>query len=845
MRYPAQFITDNLVWSADGGVWAIWRINAVSYPYLSAKEKVRVYHQLRGAFISLPTESMLLSVCRQIDPGAVVERMISDVDITKHPEWKQAALRTLDLLDESEIYDRYFFIAIKLPDEGLKRQVAASGSAATSSVMASFGFTPPPPRRKDLERRRSQAAQYEGQLQTGLSMRPARPAEIRWLYARAAYRGLAEPMLDEDWTPNITETGPGPDASMLGPSLVHLADAVFHEGGDKDLDEDRPRHSRYLRVETELGVSFQTFMVMAGMPRQWEFPNGGGEWFIAADQAPFPVDWCARITSVPNQDAQLKSRRQARQLRAQVDEYDGDQSGVPSSLQEAMDAVEAQRGELAASPSTPELRVSMIFALASTSLPDLEYQAGQMRAMYEAWEYEMPRPTGNQAHLFRDMLPASTASAAARDYAQHVLPGGLASGMPIGGTRVGDPSGMVLAHTLDGGTNQPVLFDPAYGPKVNRSGSLGAFGGLGSGKSYFMKQISWATLARGGRIITLDRTASGEYVKFASVAPGTSQVVKLAANAEVCIDPLRVFDTPEDRVRYATGFLTLLTGTYPTELDGATLAEAVRAVAERPDARLADVVDQLRLMGTDHPEAAALARKISNFAQADLSSLAFGDGEPLDLHADYIVLWTPGLRLPNRDQLLNPQLAKQMLPEQVFSQACLYLIAAIGRDVTFRDQRFAAMTIDEGWSLTNSPQGRELLLEGVRDGRKHNAAIWFSSQHPDDLGDPELSSLLGIRFVFRQGPGAGAAALEFLGVDPTEQLIELVESTFDPESSGIRGQCLYRDVRDRIGRIQILPAATDELEEAFDTNPDAAGASYRDDDYRTGNDLYTLLEADQ
>ena len=842
MRYPAQFITDNLIWSADGGVWAIWRVNSVSYPYLSAKEKLRVYHQLRGAFISLPTESMLLSVCRQIDPYAVVERMISDVDITQHPAWKTAALRTLDQLEDSEIYDRYFFIAVKLPDEGLKRQMAASGSAATSGLFASFGLTPPPPRRKDVERRRRQAAQYEGQLQTGLSMRAARPAEIRWLYARAAYRGLSEPMLDEDWTPDIAEAGSGPDAALYGPSLVHLVDAVFQEGGDKTLDEDRPRHPRYLRVESELGVSYQTFMVMAGMPRQWQFPNGGGEWFIAADQAPFPVDWCARITSVPNQDAQLKSRRQARQLKAQVDEYDGDQSGVPSSLQEAMDAVEAQRGELASSPSTPELRVSMIFGLASWSLADLEHQAGQMRAMYEAWEYEMPRPTGNQAHLFRDMLPASTASAASRDYAQHILPGGLASGMPVGGTRVGDPSGMLLAHTLDGGTNQPVLFDPAYGPKVNRSGSLGAFGGLGSGKSYFIKQISWATLARGGRIITLDRTASGEYVKFAEVAPGTAQVVELAANAAVCIDPLRVFDKPEDRVRYATGFLTLLTGTYPTELDGATLAEAVRAVAERDDCQLSDVIDELRSMGDDHPEASILARKIANFAQADLASLAFGAGEPLNLHADYIVLWTPGLRLPNRDQLLNPQLAKQLLPEQVFSQACLYLIAAIGRDVTFRDQRFAAMTIDEGWSLTNSPQGRELLLEGVRDGRKHNAAIWFSSQHPDDLGDPELSSLLGIRFVFRQGSGAGAAALRFLGVDPSEQLIELVETTFNPETSGIKGQCLYRDVRDRIGRIQILPAATPALEKAFDTNP-AEETTQRDDDYRAGRQVHTLLQS--
>lgn len=836
MRYPAQFVTENLIWSADGGVWAMWRIDAVSYPYLSAKEKLAVFHRLRGALSALPPESMLLSVCRQIDPYAVVERMIAGVDVDRHLEWRTAALRTLDALEDQDIYDRYFFIAARLPDDGIKRQLAASGSTATAAFLATFGMAPPPPTKRDLGRRRRQGAQVEAQLRTGLAIRPVTPAEIRWIYARAAYRGLPEPLLDEEWNPETLEAGQGPDSELHGPSLVHLVDAVFKEGGDKTADEDRPRHSRYLRIETELGVSYQTFMVMAGMPRQWTFPGGGGEWFLAADQAPFPVDWCARITSIANQDAQLKSRRQARQLKAQVEEYDGDQSGAPPSLQAALEAVDAQRAELSSSPATPELRVTMIFNMASWSLPDLEQQASQMRAMYEAYEYEMPRPTGNQQHLFRDMLPGAAASATVRDYAQFVLPGGLASGMPIGGTRVGDPTGMVLGHTLDGGTNQPVLFDPAYGPRTDRSGSLGAFGDLGSGKSYFIKQISWAALARGGRVLILDRTASGEYAKFGAIAPGTAQLVKLASDAEVCIDPLLVFDDLADRIRYATGFLTLLTGTYPTELEGATLAEAVRSVAERRDGRLVDVIDELRTMGDDHQEASTLARKIEHFARADLASLAFGTAGAVDLHADCIVIWTPGLRLPNRDQLLNPQLAKQMLPEQVFSQACLYLIAAIGRDVTFRDPRFAAMVIDEGWSLTNSPQGRELLLEGVRDGRKHNAAIWFSSQHPDHVGDPELAKFLKNRLVFRQPAGAGGDALEFLGMDPGEEWVDLVENNLE------QGQCLFRDVRDRIGRIQVQAAATPELEAAFNTRPSENPAGEGDDDFHSGALVQSLLD---
>jgi hypothetical protein len=835
VRFPARFVTENLIWSIDGPVWAMWRLDPVSYTYLVATEKLRLFHQVRGALTALPAESMILSVCREIDPDSVSERMLWGVDLDRWPAWRDHVGQTLDQLEQQLIYDRYFYLAVALPDDG--RRFGSSAAAATSWFGTLVGLTPAPPTRGDLDQRRRQAAQFEGQLSNGLRLRPVTPAEVRWLYTRAPLRGLVEPPLDEDWTPDPVTVGTGPAADLLGPSLVHVVDASFQEGGSPD-DPSRPRRRRYVRVETEIGVSYQTFLVMASMPHVWRFPGGGGEWFLAADQAPFPVDWCARITSVPNQDAQLKSRRQARQLQAQVDEYAGEPSGPPASLQAAMESVDAERQELSASPSTPELRVTTIFALAAADLVDLELQAAQLRAGFEAWEYELPRPTGGQTALLRAMLPGSAAPPVARDYAQFLLPSGLASGMPIGGTRVGDPSGLLLGHTLDGGTNQPVLFDGAYGHRINRSGSLAAVGGLGAGKSHAIKLIAHAEIARGGRVVVLDRTASGEYVNFARAVPGQVQVVRLSDDADVCLDPLAVF-SGTDRVRYANGFLALLCGTDPTDLAAATLAESVRAVAATPGGRLRDVAAELERTsvsgGGAHPaerngsiaqRAEELAWKLASFAEGDLAQVAFGGGPAVDLYADFIVLWTPGLRLPDREQLTNEYLARRMSPEQVFSQALLYLVAAIARSVAFSDPgTFAAALFDEAWSLTSSPQGKALLLEGIRDGRKHNAAIWLLSQHPDDI-DPQLAELLGNRLVFRQASGAAEKSLRFLGLEPVPEWVELVESGLAP------GQCLYRDVRDRVGRIQVEPALTPELAAALNTNP-AASLELLDDDFHS------------
>jgi hypothetical protein len=143
----------------------------------------------------------------------------------------------------------------------------------------------------------------------------------------------------------------------------------------------------------------------------------------------------------------------------------------------------------------------------------------------------------------------------------------------------------------------------------------------------------------------------------------------------------------------------------------------------------------------------------------------------------------------------------------------LYLVAAVARHVTFSDPgRFAAALFDEAWYLTSSLQGRALLLDGIRDGRKHNAAIWLVSQHPDDLGDDALAHLLGPRFVFRQARAAAPAALHFMGLEVSERAVDAL--ALAPE-----GTCLFLDVRDRVGRVHILPAMTSELHDAFDTNP--------------------------
>jgi AAA-like domain len=815
MKPPALAVLGNLVWSADGGVWALWRVPPVPHAHTTLDEKLATHARIRGLLVSLPPDSMLLSVCERLDPLDVVDSMAAGVDLDAHPAWNVVCEATAGWLDQVALHRRRYYVVAELPRTGGWRSAWRQASAGFTS---SFGLAQRSVPGDEVELRRRQAATLQRRLAQQMPLARVTAGEVCWLYARAVRRGgPAEPSLDWSWEPpTAVPTGAGPGARDRPRGvLAHLTDAVVLEGGDS-TDEGRPRHRRYVRIDRAGGSTYQTVLALADMPHYFEFPGGGGEWLYYADHAGFPVDWCVRVRSVPNRDAQAKVRRKHRDLVGQVGEYDGEVTGAPPQLAEAIHAIDAERTELGANPAEAELQTTILLSVAAPSLAELEDQAEALTALFQPQEYGLARPTGGQTALLRSMLPGTAAAPVCRDYTQFMLARDLAAGSPFCGAEVGDPRGLLLGVSLDGGTGTPVLFDPAFGPQVNASPSLAAVGRLGAGKSYFLKRLCWDTVARGGQVVTVDRTPSGEYMQFADAVPGRDQVLRLDAGSDFCLDPLATF-TGTDREVVTLGFLSLLAGCAAQSEEGAALAEAVDTVVDRPGARLSDVIDELeRVAARPDLAAQAVARRLTHYRRSALGQLAFGSGRPLTLDADFIVFWTPNLALPDRETLENEHRSRNLLPEQVIGQALLYLVAAVGRQVVFRDpHRFAAALYDEAWALLASPHGQSLLVEGVRDGRKHNGAIWLASQHPNDFAISELQDLLGSRFVFRQARTAIPAALRLLGVaDSADAQITL-------ESGLETGQCLYRDVRERVGLIQVLPPPMQDLEAAYDTAPRA------------------------
>lgn len=788
MHSPVRHIAGNLVYAADGSMWAIWRMEPVHYSYLSHSERLNYHSRVRGALSRISSPTWLVSVCAPVDIASTVRR-IQDTPVYNSDTWDDLTAEAMDVMEEwmhtERLWSRRFYAFTKLPSRSRALSALTALSVNVERALFGWGAVPPPPSHyseKQHNRHRSAAQVILSQMGPGLGLREASPAEIRWLLLRAHYRGTLDDPPPERVSPPYR-------------GQVSVCDVKMYEGGRAD-DENRPRHRRYLRIDTERSTAYHVYLVAAQMPDIWEHP--GSEWWTSVDSLPFAVDWAAYLNPVSTERAMAAATRKARSLAQQREEYEGEAAGLPPQIEGAEDAINMQRLELAES-GVPELRTTLIFSMAESNLELLEYNTELITTRIERWEWKIARPSGAQTALWKCFVPGSVTPPVLRQYQQWLMPSGVASGAPTAFTEVGDPSGMLIGFGRDSGCNSPVLFDPARGPRTNRSGSLGIFGALGSGKSFAVKQIGYGTVAAGGRVVCLDRTSLGEYVKFAEVMPGNSQIVDVS-NPRYSLDPMRMFTNIKDKEKYTTGFLQQMCGAEANSDLSAILSTAVQKAVKR-DAPIQDIHLML-----DRPDKTSveLATKLQYLAASPFASVVFNSSRPpLSFESDYIVFWIKGLSLPDKYRLENPVLARQLLPEEVFSQALLYLLTAVAYQSCFEHPGFAAVQFDDAWALTSSPHGQNLLHTLMRDGRKHNAAVWLLSQHPDDLGDEKLAELLGTRMVFKQGSGAGEKAIRYLGLEPDKDLKELVEMNFS------EGDCLMRDVDGRFGWVKITAVSED------------------------------------
>ncbi|MEU9272469.1 ATP-binding protein [Streptomyces sp. NPDC048251] len=868
MRVPVRHIAGHLVWSTQGSVWALYRLHpgpdaqgrreeTVQGTYVPGpvrdEQLARITHLVR----SLSGAPRLFGLCSQVDPGEIALRMIEGIEPAeqapgagRHP-WVENVEATLNLLDDQEMHRRTLWLAVPLQTESAGLQVSASLGAAWAELSPMLGMRPAPVARREVSAYREQASRVEAALVGGIAFRPARPAEIVWMIQHALHRGLAEPLLAEAESSELYG-GSIRDGVLRSPSYADLGQVRLEEGGvDPELDDvdelknagqltrsgrkawwrlstGSPLGRRWLQVETDAGVGYQAQLALAECPPA--VSQDGADLFAQLELLDFPVDYTVDLTLVPAEKARAQVRRKKNELIDQADQYDARPTGMPASLTDAARDLGELDARLSRTSVEVEVQSVTVLTVWGPTASVCDNRARALAALLGGADYRAVRPAGLQEALFTLGLPGTARPGVVREFTQHQISEDWALGAAFTAAEVGDPNGMFLGIDLDSGTTRPVMINVADAPKVDASASMGIVGDLGAGKSVLQKLIAEAVWARGGCAICIDRTPVREWATFArTAANGRVQIID-AAQAEVSIDPLRMFDGPEGR-HYALSYLTLQLGIGPMSTNGEVLHHAVEQAAAGPEPSMHRVLQVLEEMATRETgkrqdAAATLAGLIRVVATNSLAQMVFDPTlAPVRLDAssstDMIVITTTGLKLPPKAAFANPEVLHQQPLEALIGRAVLYLIAAIARQTAFEDpERFTAVVLDELYWLTSSAEGTALVHEILHDGRKHGAGLIAGSHDAEELGPDR--GLMAYRALARTADRERACrGLQFLGLDPNDgELLRLVTTGLSPVGQrGREGEFLIACPRQNTGRIKVVIPRIERISSSITSTP--------------------------
>lgn len=820
----------NCVFGARGleDAWAVFAVPTASYAWLADDVKQARLGALQQAIQALGADVQIVRVERRLDVEAYVRQMSREGE-------PPGASRVLDGVGDGEDGDlrvtrrRYLtaharhlrasgarlaelFLMVSLRDPA--RDIATYVSRIAEReprhwLRGARRLLEAHDRRllrtRELEQVRGCAEQAHARLADYLQARPASGAELQWLVRRAFCRGLGgEPPVDGLHEPRVLAYEDKGEA-VLAP----LQDDVLR-WADGWVEHRR----RALRVESELGVSWQALLVLGALPEQAEFPGARVELMSAPlEQLPFAVDLSLNARYLPNELALRIARRGIQDADQILRAESAGEQGASDHGHRRTQLARELLAQLQSASRPPLLRATLTLAVGAPDEQELERRVEACRRAYG--EVRLHRPLGDQLELFRQHLPGQRTRLAGYD--DTLTTTQVAAMMPTATHRVGSDTGFYLGHTLSGSA-RPVRLHLREGSESDRNTAILSLGALGSGKTTLDQKLKYEGFLLGARIVDCDPKGDHRFHLLPEVAPHVECIaLRPDPGLRGMLDPLRIAP-PHLRQDTAVAFLRdLLPGRAEPAWETAVVG-AVDAVLHR--ARTPTCLEVVAALREGDETDRLVAKTLAVYARSGLTQLGFAD---------------PAVRLPpvgHRQVTYLPIRdlpgAQPGVPRSEHSQAervgeqIVRLIAMFATHLMAAErERLKIFSIDEGWRLLKDPVGRALLLSLQRMGRSELAVPIISTQLVTDtlLGEREsLENLIGATFVFGMRSDAEAArALALLGLDPEDRRMR--QTLLELHA----GRCLFRDHRGRIEAVQIdvlVPA----LLRAFSTTPEPTPA---------------------
>jgi AAA-like domain len=803
MASPITFVYGNCVFARglDDG-WAAFAVEASSYAWLSGEGKRARLLSLIGALEAIEADVQILRVCRRWEPEHHARALRERCEERARGYIEEHARRLADVGTAQPVV--FLLVSLSEPERDVasyvSRAVAQHPREWWRGVRRALALRD---RRTlsaaELERARLRADHAHARLADFLPVRQARGVELQWLVRRAFCRGLGEPQVDSLHEPRalvFERNGEAVLAPLEGAVLRWLDGYV----------EDR---GRALRIESELGTSWQAQLVLGALPERTPFPGARAElMFAPAESLPFAIDLSLNARFLPNELALRIARRRIQDADQIVRAESGGEQGVSDLGYERTQEARDLLLYLQASSKPPLLRATLAVAVAAATEEALEERVEMCRRAYG--EIRLHRPLGDQLQLFLQHLPGQRTRLAGYDDTLTVEQ--VAAMMPTATHAAGSRRGFYLGHTLSG-SRQPVTFNLREGSESDRNATILSVGALGSGKTTLAQKLEYEGFLQGARVIDCDPKGDHRFHLLTDVTPHVERVTLRPDPAlRGMLDPLRVAPAHLRQDATVSFLRDLLPGRAEPAWETAVVGAVDRVLTRSAEPTCREVVSALQ-QGDDTD--VQVAKALDVYARSGLTQLGFADPAvrlPAVGHRRVTYLPIRDLPAPPPGTPRSEYSQAERVGEQIVRLIAMFAMQLMGSE----RGHLKLFCFDEGWRLLGDPVGRTLLASLQRMGRSELAVPIISTQLVSDalVGEREsLENLIGATFVFGMRAHAEAQrALALLGLDPDDR--RMCQTLLELDA----GRCLFRDHAGRIEAIQV-EVVVPSLLRAFSTTP--------------------------
>ena len=251
------------------------------------------------------------------------------------------------------------------------------------------------------------------------------------------------------------------------------------------------------------------------------------------------------------------------------------------------------------------------------------------------------------------------------------------------------------------------------------------------------------------------------------------------------------------------------------ELDTA-LTNAIKQVCnQRLAGEQVGTMAIIEILKAGNKKSQQLANYYESVIPDSMLKLAFSDGQTdsIEFNNQRTILEVTGLDLPHAEQEVRSYTETQKYSVSIMLALGKYL-EKFGREDT---KRFSAEIIDEAWIFNASPAGRKVLDGIKRLGRSENNMLIYSTQRVGDVNDEKSNGQYGQIFAFDSADDSEREnILRHFGLPVNKSNMDMLKDLK-------KGQCLFRDIYGRVGKV-VIHSLFEEWTKAFKTVDKNAGA---------------------